>query len=205
MSKDKNSSKDYQEINFNEENRKIISEQLNKIKNNVEKIIKGINNFKSEINNLFDSINKCCKEYIKEFENYRSILQNLKNDIETKKHYTCFINNFHKNFENCNNLYNKLDDENYMNKIYDLNYEIKNTIKDIIELKFYAPKCENTNNSISLSLSTYESDEPFHNKTLEGFSSYENFLDLNQNDEKDNNNPKDMYNNNIKSKKNKIK
>ena len=56
-----------------------------------------------------------------------------------------------------------MDDENYMNKIYDLNNEIKKTIKSIIDFKFYPQKCENINNSIiSLSLSTYESDEPFY-------------------------------------------
>ena len=61
-----------------------------------------------------------------------------------------------------------MDDENYMNKIYDLNNEIKKTIKSIIDLKFYPQKCENINNSIiSLSLSTYESDEPFYNNISE--------------------------------------
>ena len=208
MSKTKFTTEDLQEIDFNEEYKKNSMDQLNTIKNNLDNIVKEINKFKFEINNYFKNINKFCEDFLKEITDCISWLEDIKNyninkDDDIKNHIN-FINNIHNNFTKCNNLFKNMDNENYMNKIYNLNNGIKKTIKDIIDLKFYAPKCENKNNSIiKLTLKSYESEEEFFpNKTTEGslYERVDNYADDRLNINNDNFNIlNDDNNNNVES------
>ena len=169
MLKNKNSSKNHPEIDFNEEYKKYSIEQLGGIEDNLENIIENIKKFKKEINFFFNNFNECCTEFIKEIQTYIKWLKESVSNYNDKKNenieiHNGFIKNFSENFKKCNGLFEKMDNENYMDKIYNLNNEIKKSINGIVDLQFYPHKCENINNSIiSLSLSTYESDEPFHN------------------------------------------
>ena len=169
MLKNKNSSKNHPEIDFNEEYKKYSIEQLGGIEDNLENIIENIKKFKKEINFFFNNFNECCTEFIKEIQTYIKWLKESVSNYNDKKNenieiHNGFIKNFSENFKKCNGLFEKMDKENYMDKIYNLNNEIKKSINGIVDLQFYPHKCENINNSIiSLSLSTYESDEPFHN------------------------------------------
>ena len=169
MLKNKNSSKNHPEIDFNEEYKKYSIEQLGGIEDNLENIIENIKKFKKEINFFFNNFNECCTEFIKKIKTYIEWLKESVSNYNDKKNenieiHNGFIKNFSENFKKCNGLFEKMDKENYMDKIYNLNNEIKKSINGIVDLQFYPHKCENINNSIiSLSLSTYESDEPFHN------------------------------------------
>ena len=183
MSKDKISSEDYQEIDFNEENKINMSKQLNEIKINFENIMKEINKLKSDLTN----INNCCKVFTKEIETYLKWLSSTTNSNETKRENTKiikdFIQKFNVDFEKYIYIFKETYNKNYMEKFYENNERIKK-VKEIIDLNFYPPKCENMNNSIKhISVLKYESQEYFNNNLENSFHERaDNFYDLNEND-----------------------
>ena len=207
MSKKHNLIEDAQEIDFNEEYKTNSIDQLKKIKIKLGNIIKAIDNFKNKI----EKINNCCSNFIKEIECCIVWLKGVNNYNETKEENTKIHNDFvkkiHDKFENCNKLVKEMDKEDYMNKIYNLNYEIFKTIKDIIDLKFYPPKCENINNSIiNFTLDSFESigDPNYNNATTESLNYSANFYGDSQDNQlisngQNDNNINEINNNNIKS------
>ena len=171
MLKEKISIKHYQEIDFNEDYINNSLKKLNNVKTTIKNITNQSNKLEDEIKEYFNNINKCFPNLLKEIESCISWFSNTTsfNDKKNKniKRHETFIENIYQKFQKCNNYIKKINENNSLDKINELNKNLKNIINDTYNLKFYPSKCGNINfgkSIIDIALSnmeTSESDDPF--------------------------------------------
>ena len=144
--------KEYQEIEFNDENIKFHKNQMKDIKESLEKLMSDYSAFKKQISDYYQKFEICFPDLLKEVNSCIDWLQYNKNmnakKVENINNNECFINNICEKYEKCYNCINSINENDYINKINEMNKKLQKTIKDIFELKFYPPKCGNFENNI---------------------------------------------------------
>ena len=166
--------KEYQEIDFNIDYITNSKKQLEYIKTHINKTLKNVNKLEEKFNEYFKNIKNCFDGLSKEIYYCLKWLNDAKNfNINKNKnieYHNNYINNIKNNIKKCNDLVKEIDNYDYIKEIKNLNLNLVKTIKDIVELKFYPPKCKelNVGNSIlkliisDMSINTSDS-EPFDN------------------------------------------
>ena len=134
MLKDKISIRKYQEIDFNEEYINNSLKKLNIVKDNITNIIKESKTLENQIKNNFQKINECFPVLLKEIESCiswfsKTISFNDKKINNIIRHES-FINNIYAIFKNCNNSIKKIIENNILDRINELNTNLKKIIKD---------------------------------------------------------------------------
>ena len=136
--------KKYQEIDFNEDYIKHSKNQMIDIKNNIEKLLNEENTFKNQILDYFKNFEICFKELLSEINSCKKWLENainFENKIENIIKNESFIKNISDKFKKCYNFADKINQNEHIKNINELNQNLKKTIKEIFELQFYPPKC----------------------------------------------------------------
>jgi hypothetical protein len=136
--------KKYQEIDFNEDYIKHSKNQMHDIKNNIEKLLNEENAFKNQILDYFKNFENCFQELLSEIDSCTLWLENtinFENKIENFIKNETFIKNISDKFKKCHNFTDKINQNEYIKNINELNQNLVKTIKEIFELPFYPPKC----------------------------------------------------------------
>ena len=136
--------KKYQEIDFNEDYIKHSKNQMIDIKNNIEKLLNEENTFKNQILDYFKNFENCFQELLSEIDSCKKWFEdtiNFENKIENIIKNETFIKNISDKFKKCHNFTDKINQNEYIKNINELNQNLKKTIKETFELPFYPPKC----------------------------------------------------------------